>query len=124
MRSESVTSKLNPSLFRKIFYFEERSLTRKTSLLCFQFDNSPSTSLVERQRPTVHIDRLSNSALASGDFLESIIWDSGTRFKNFNELILDMNDPEMMLEVSDAAEGKLSMSFYPFARLFRLLFFF
>lgn len=56
-------------------------------------------------RPKVQIDRLSNSALESGDFLESIIWDKDSDYKDFSQLILDMNDPGMMLEVRNEGDG-------------------
>lgn len=49
----------------------------------------PSRSVVSRPR---------NAALNNGSWFSSIIWDPTSRFERFDRLIMDMNDPEMILE--------------------------
>ena len=45
-----------------------------------------------------NIDRPINHDLANGSWIHSIIWDQHSPFVTFDQLVLDMNDPHMMLE--------------------------
>lgn len=49
----------------------------------------PTRSVVSRPR---------NDALSDGTWFSSIIWNPRSRFEPFDRLIMDMNDPEMILE--------------------------
>ncbi|PWN49186.1 hypothetical protein IE53DRAFT_159988 [Violaceomyces palustris] len=44
------------------------------------------------------VDKPFNHDLSGGDWLKSIIWDRSCPFRDFSHLVLDMNDPQMMLE--------------------------
>ncbi|PWY97254.1 hypothetical protein BCV70DRAFT_203028 [Testicularia cyperi] len=57
------------------------------------------------------VDRPFNHDLYGGAWTRSIIWDRNTPFVPFDQLILDMNDPQMMLEEEvDSGIGKSASS--------------
>ncbi|UZJ53338.1 hypothetical protein CBS101457_002658 [Exobasidium rhododendri] len=56
----------------------------------------------------VNVSRPFNRELESGEWLKGIIWDEGCKHKDFTSLILDLNDPEMMLETQGDEQEKSS----------------
>lgn len=56
--------------------------------------------------PPTRPDRPINHDLLSGSWVEGIIWEQGAPHRDFARLLLDMNDPEMMLEREDDGKGE------------------
>ena len=40
-----------------------------------------------------------NAEFERGDWVKSIIWDQGSSYRNFTALDLNLNDPQMLLEI-------------------------
>ncbi|KAN0060320.1 hypothetical protein ACQY0O_007649 [Thecaphora frezii] len=57
------------------------------------------------------IDKPFNHELSGGSWLRSIIWDSSCPFEAFDQLVLDMNDPQMMLEEDAGLKAKQNSLF-------------
>lgn len=58
--------------------------------------------------PPVNIQRPYNHELDAGDWVNGIIWGGGAKHKDYTQLILDLNDPEMMLEMRTDEQEKIS----------------
>ncbi|EPQ29141.1 uncharacterized protein PFL1_06867 [Pseudozyma flocculosa PF-1] len=52
------------------------------------------------------IDKPFSHELAGGGWLRGIIWDGSCSFEAFDQLVLDMNDPQMMLEEDTGPKAK------------------
>lgn len=62
----------------------------------------------ERSSAPVSVQKPFNRALESGEWIKGIIWEEGAKHMDFTSLILDTNDPEMMLETQGDEEEKIS----------------
>ncbi|KAM0746937.1 hypothetical protein T439DRAFT_350223 [Meredithblackwellia eburnea MCA 4105] len=46
-----------------------------------------------------------NAAFEQGDWLKGVIWDRGSSFKDFTSINLNLNDPQMLLEIQNQVVG-------------------
>lgn len=67
-----------------------------------QVDSNDRTNEFDEEHVTAYappkVDKPFNYNLFRGAWTRSIIWDATTPFEAFDKLVLDMNDPQMMLE--------------------------
>ncbi|TKY90977.1 hypothetical protein EX895_000976 [Sporisorium graminicola] len=75
---------------------------QSTALTPMQVDRTDSKMGMDTQPSAAYappvIDKPFNHDLFRGTWTRSIIWDARTPFEPFDKLVLDMNDPQMMLE--------------------------
>lgn len=62
----------------------------------------------EVPRLPISVNRPFNRDLERGDWAKGIIWEEGCKHKDFTSLILDLNDPEMMLETQGDEQEKVT----------------